>query len=211
MDTKQLDIGKCFNDAIAVYKVNFLMLVVSALLFQVISLVTLLIFACPIYGGYCVMLLKAMRKEDKKIELNDMFSMLKRFWPLVGLFFLQGLAIFAGFMLLIIPGIILTTMWLYSYLVMVDKNKNIMESLKDSWVIVKTKGFWMNLVLCIIYLTISGVTAQIPLVGWLINLLAIPFAILLIVSAYTQQFAVEVLVSTEDKPFADAVEEEPQA
>jgi hypothetical protein len=211
MEAKQLDIGKCFNDALEVYKVNILMLLLSALIFQVISLFTLLILSGPLFGGYCLMTLNAMRKEDKKIELNDMFKMLNKFWPLLGLFFLQGIAIFAGLLLLIVPGILLMTMWLYAYLMMVDKNTGVMDSLKASWNLVKEKGLWINLALAVIYIVLSGVSGQIPYVGWLINLFMVPFGILLITSAYMQQTVVQAPSADEDRPFANVPEEEGQA
>jgi hypothetical protein len=211
METKQLDIGKCFNDALEVYKVNILMLLLSALIFQVISLFTLLILSGPLFGGYCLMALSAMRKADKKIELNDMFKMLNKFWPLLGLFFLQGIAIFAGLLLLIVPGILLMTMWLYTYFMMIDKNTGVMDSLKASWNLVKEKGLWINLALAVIYVVLSGVSGQIPYVGWLLNLFMVPFGILLIASAYMQQTAAQSAPAEENRPFANASEEEGQA
>jgi len=211
MEAKQLDIGKCFIDAWEVYKVNILMLLLSALIFQVISLFTLLILSGPLFGGYCFMTMNAMRKADKKIELNDMFKMMGKFWPLIGLFFLQGIAVFGGLLLLIIPGVLLMTMWLYSYFVMADKNTGVMDSLKASWNLVKDKGLWINLSLAIIYLLLSGLSGQIPFVGWLINLIMIPFGILLITSAYLQQAVGQTASSDENRPFANAPEEEGQA
>ena len=207
MEARQLDIGKCFNDALEVYKVNILMLLLSTLIFQVISLFTLLILSGPLFGGYCLMALNAMRKADKKIELNDMFKMLNKFWPLLGLFFLQGIAIFAGLLLLIIPGILLMTMWLYSYFIMVDKNKGVMESLKASWNLVKEKGLWINLALAVIYVVLNGVSGQIPYVGWLLNLFMVPFGVLLIVSAYMQQTVTHAASADENRPFANVPEE----
>jgi hypothetical protein len=211
METKQLDIGRCFTEAWDVYKVNILMLVLSALIFQVVSLFTLLILSGPLFGGYCLMAMNAMRKSDKKIEINDMFKMMGRFWPLLGLFFLQGAAIFAGLLLLIIPGILLMTMWLYSYFMMVDKNKGVVDSLKASWGLVKDKGLWVNLALAIIYVLLSGISGQIPFIGWLINMFMVPFGILLITSAYLQQSVQAVSSSNENRPFADVPEEEGQA
>jgi len=207
MEQKQLDLSRCFNDAIEVYKVNVLVLLGSALLFQVLSLFTLLILSGPLYGGYCLMMLNAMRNADKKVEFNDMFKMFNKFWLLLGLFFLQGIAIFAGLLLLIIPGIVLMTMWLYSYFMMVDKNKNIIEALKASWNMVKEKGFWMNLALALIYVVISGVSGQIPFIGWIINLFMVPFGILLITSAFIQQSDSAKPAASENRPFAEAAEE----
>ncbi len=211
MEAKKLDIGKCFTDAWEVYKVNILILILSALIFQVISLFTLLILSGPLFGGYCFMTMNAMRKADKKVELNDMFKMLGKFWPLLGLFFLQGIAIFAGLLLLIVPGILLMALWLYTYFIMVDKNKGVMDSLKASWNLVKCKGLRINLALAIIYLVLSGVSGQIPVVGWLINIILVPFGILLITSAYLQQTVQVTASSDENRPFADVPEEEGQA
>ena len=210
MEEKQLNISKCFTDALEVYKVNILMLLLSVLIFQVISLFTLLILAGPLFGGYCLMTMNAMRREDKKIELNDMFKMFTRFWPLVGLFFLQGLAVFTGFLLLIIPGIILMTMWLYTYFFMIDQEKGVIDSLKASWKLVTDKGFWMNLALAAIYILLSSLAGQIPVIGWLVSFFVVPFAILLITSGYLQQIPkVEVISSeNENRPFADANDEE---
>lgn len=211
MEQKQLDINKCFTDALEVYKVNILMLLLSVLLFQVISLFTLLILAGPLFGGYCLMTMNAMRRQDKRIELNDMFKMFSKFGPLLGLFFLQGLAIFAGFVLLIIPGIILMTMWLYTYFIMVDEDKGIIDSLKASWRLVVDRGFWMNLAIAVIYILLSGLSGQIPVIGWIVSLFVVPFAILLITSAYLQQVAPAEAAAAEDRPFAAADGEEGKA
>jgi hypothetical protein len=211
MEAKKLDIGKCFSDAFEIYKVNIMVLLLSAFVFQVISLFTLLILSGPLYGGYCLMMLNAMRKADKKVEFNDMFKMLNRFWPFLGLFFLQGIAIFTGLLLLIIPGILLMTMWLYSYFIMVDKNSGVIDSLKASWNLVKEKGLWINLALAIIYIVLTGVSGQIPFVGWLISLIVVPFGVLLLTSAYMQQAAGNVIPSDENRPFANVPEEEGQA
>lgn len=210
MEQKQLDINKCFTDALEVYKVNILMLLLSVLLFQVISLFTLLILAGPLFGGYCLMTMNAMRREDKKIELNDMFKMFTKFGPLLGLFFLQGLAVFTGLILLIIPGIILMTMWLYTYFIMVDQDKGVIDSLKASWKLVTDRGFWINLALAVIYILLSGLSGQIPVIGWVVSLFVVPFAILLITSAYLQQISHTEAVSSQDRPFADVSDEEKQ-
>jgi hypothetical protein len=211
MEQKQLDIGTCFSQAWDTYKANILMLLLATLIFQMISLFTLLILSGPLFGGYCLMIISAMRKAEKKIELNDMFKMMNKFGPLLGLFFLQGLAIFAGLIFLIVPGILLMTMWLYSYFMMIDKNTGVVDSLRASWNLVKGKGFWMNLTLAVIYILINGVSGQIPYVGWLLNLFMVPFGVLLIASAYMQQVVQQPVLSDEARPFADTSEEESKA
>jgi len=202
---RALDIGKCFNDGLAVYKVNIVNLILATLIFQLLSLFSLLILAGPLYGGYCIMLLNAIRKEDKKAEIGDIFKAFNKFWFLLGLFSLQAVAIFFGFLALLIPGLLLTTMWLYTYFFMVDKNTGVMDSLKSSWNMVKGKGFWPNFAMCIIYLLMTGALAQIPAVGWILSILALPLAILALTSAYLQQAPATTAQPEEPKgPFSDA-------
>ncbi|MFH1868667.1 MAG: hypothetical protein ABH843_06825 [Candidatus Omnitrophota bacterium] len=182
-----LDIKKCFKDALEVYKPNVLMLALAAFLSSVISLLTLFILAAPIVGGYFYMMLSAMRKEDKKIELQDMFSMFKIFWPLFGLFWMQGLLIVAGSFFFIIPGIFLATVWMFSTIIMVDRSEGIMPSLKMSWNVIMKNGFWLNFALIIIYMSLNIVPSYIPFIGLFATFFVSPFAVLLLISAYIQQ------------------------
>jgi uncharacterized membrane protein len=152
------------------------------------------------------MTLKAMRSQEKKIEFNDIFKMLNRFWPLLGLFFLQGLAVFTGLLLFIVPGVLLMTMWLYSYFMAIDKGYGPVDSLKASWAMVKGNGLWVNLALAIVYIVINGLAGQIPFAGLIISLFVVPFGALLITSAYIQQSQPEPALSGEDRPFANTSE-----
>jgi len=197
-----LDIGRCFSDALDVYKKNILIAVLATLVFQLLSLFTLLILLAPLYGGFCLMMLNAMRKEDKKIVLNDIFGLFNKFLPLWGLLLLQTLMTLAGFLLLIVPGFIVVTMLLYTFFVMIDKNKSVMESIKASWTTIKEKGFWINLALCAIYLVLTAIPGQLPFVGWIAALFVTPFAMLLLTSAYIQQFSDGAEVVVEAAPEA---------
>jgi len=202
-----LDIGRCFSDAADVYKKNVLIAVLATLVFQLLSLFSLLILLAPLYGGYCMMMLNATRKEDKKIVLNDIFGQFNKFLPLLGLMLLQTLMTLTGFVLLIIPGFIAATLLLYTVFVMLDKNMGIIESIKASWNTTKESGFWINLALCIIYLTLTAVPGQLPFVGWIIALFVTPFAILLLTSAYIQQFAQVQAAPAAPAPEASAPQE----
>ncbi|NQT46813.1 MAG: hypothetical protein HQ593_04970 [Candidatus Omnitrophica bacterium] len=183
----KLDIGRCINDAIDLFKRNVLILALATFLFQVISIFTIGILAGVLMGGYYWMLLNALRKEDKKVELGDMFGLFSKFLPLLGLFMLQTVLTLTGFVLLIIPGIIVATMWLYATFFMVDKNTGVIESLKTSWNLVRQKGFGMNILLLVIYVALASGGGMVPYVGWIIGLFLLPLASLMLASAYIQQ------------------------
>ncbi|MFC1807212.1 hypothetical protein ACFL0T_02460 [Candidatus Omnitrophota bacterium] len=185
-----LDIGRCFRDAMDVYKGNILMLALATLIYifgMMFSVFTLFIILGPLYGGYCLMMLNAMRKEDKRVELSDFLKIVPIFWPLVGLFALQTLLIFCAAFALIIPALILATLWMYSILFMIDENIGVVDSMKASWNLVKECGFWINIALLGINVLISTIPAQIPLIQLIAWVFVTPFAALLLTSAYMQQ------------------------
>lgn len=183
----RLDLGRCFNDALEVYKRNIPVALLASVLFGLISVCTALILTGVFAGGFSWMMLSAMRREDKKIELGDMFGLFNKFLPLTGLFLLQGALVFLGFTFFVIPGLLLGTMWLFSIFLMVDKDKGIFESLQGSWNIVRLKGLGINFVLCIIYIILAGGLNALPYIGAILTFCLLPLAYLLLTSAYMQQ------------------------
>ncbi|NQT95905.1 MAG: hypothetical protein HQ572_05585 [Candidatus Omnitrophica bacterium] len=188
-----LDIGKCFNDAFDVYKRNVLIIVLSGLLYLVITQFTLMILAGPVLAGYCIMLLNAMRSEAKKIELKDMFSMFNRFGALLGLFVLQILCFIS------LGGIFLGTMWMFIFFIAADKKQNALTCFETSWNVVRKNGFWTNFALVVIgslIMSLPGILLQTVLnnnfaVAILVNSFTVPFGLLLIASAYLQETSQE--------------------
>lgn len=182
-----LDIGRCVNDAVEVYKKNWLVLVLAAIIFDVLSLITLLILAGPLSGGYAKMVLNAHRREDRTVDMGDLFRCFDRFGRLVGLFFLTFLAVLLGCALLIIPGIALMTIWLFPVYLVVDRDLRLFESLGVSQNIVSRKGLGGNLLLVIITTIICIVPSFIPYIGFVVAWFVTPIAWLMTASAYIQE------------------------
>ena len=88
--------------------------------------------------------------DGRKPEISTLLSYTKYFWPTLGAGILVGLLVILGFILLIIPGIILGLgLQFYNYFV-IDKDAGAVESLRMSWN--ATKGYklylaWFGLVL----------------------------------------------------------------
>ena len=61
-----MDIGRGVNDSVDVYKKNLAQLVVAAFLFDVLSLLSLSILMGPLAGGWCLMTVNALRREDRQ-------------------------------------------------------------------------------------------------------------------------------------------------
>ena len=194
----QLDIGRCFEQAIEVYQKNFVILVVAALLTELLSLFSLFILAGPLSGGWCRMTLNALRREDRRIDFNDLFAAFNQFWPLVGLFLVTGICVLAGLFLCVAPGVLLATVWLFPFYVMVERNADIGESLRQSYAIVKRGGFGINLLLALIVLALEVVSVFVPYLGWVLGWVLTPLASLALTSGYLQQVGEQTPAATDE-------------
>jgi uncharacterized membrane protein len=181
-----LDIGLCVNDAIEVYKRNWFILALAALVFNFLTMFSLFILTGPLYGGVFFMLLKAFDREDKTVDFADMFRCLDKFAPLLGLFFLTLIPLLVAHFLCVIPGLLLGTIWLYPFILIIDEDQGVFASLHASKEIVMRKGFGINLLLYVIILALEVLPLSIPYVGIVLAWFVTPISWLVLTSAYIQ-------------------------
>ena len=182
-----MDIGRCFNEALDVYKRNLWQLVLGALLFEVLSLVSLTILIGPLAGGWALMAVNALRRPDRRVELGDMFRAFNRFFTLAGMFYLTMLPILLGMVLFVVPGLLLMTLWLFAFFLIVDRQEGVFSSLAISQKLVTRSGFGNYLLLVIIVFAISLAPSAIPYVGSVLGWFLLPIAWLIEASAYLQE------------------------
>src|SRR5687768_11369570 len=159
---KPLDIARCFTDAADVYRKHFLTLFLASILFEILSLCSLLVLAGPLWGGICIMSLRAMTQPDAQIRLGDLFSTFDKFGALVAIFFILMIAGGLGLLLLVVPGVLLAALWLFPTYLVVDRNLGVFDALRSSWRIVVQRGLWINVALAAIILAISIFPAFLP-------------------------------------------------
>jgi len=100
--------------------------------------------------------------DGEEAKFSDLISQYKLFFRYLFASFLYGLITFLGFILLIVPGIILSIrLGFFDYLI-VDKNSRIIESLKRSWEI--TKGNAWNLFLLYLLFAIINISGAFALI-----------------------------------------------
>ncbi|HEV8606972.1 MAG TPA: hypothetical protein VGQ99_16640 [Tepidisphaeraceae bacterium] len=182
-----LDIGRCFNDAMDVFKKNALILILAAVIFQLLSVFTLFILCGPLCGGIYLMTLSALSSPDKKIDIGLMFATFNRFGPLVGLFFLTLIPSVIGLFFFIVPGILLMALWMFSFPLLIERNMPVTEAMTASWRIVMRRGLGWNLLLTAIIFVLALVPSLIPFGGWIVGWLLAPITWLIGTSAYIQQ------------------------
>ena len=181
-----LDIRRCFDDAVEIYRRNFLALFLAAIVFELLSLCSLCILAGPLWGGIVMMTLRSMT-ERRPIRLGDMFGQFHRFWPLVGLFLIELIAGLLGLALLVVPGIAITALWLFPAYLMLEHDLGVMDALKTSARIVLRRGFWINFALAAIILALGIGPAFVPYAGWVVGWFLSPLLWLINTSAYVQE------------------------
>jgi|SRR3989344_1343186 len=126
-----------------------------------------------------VSLLFLIKNRAKKPTLKDS---LREGWnhllPLIWIYFLTGLVSFLGFLLLIIPGIIFTTWFLFSRYVFVVEGKRGTQALVASRNLVK--GHWWPVFFRLLLIGLLPlVISWIPFAGGIINLFfTMPFSLI---------------------------------
>ncbi|MEW4467882.1 hypothetical protein AB1K62_08640 [Parasphingorhabdus sp. JC815] len=101
---------------------------------------------------------------NKEINLGDCINQaIRKFLPLLGLGLFFGLGISFGFMLFIVPGVILFLMWIVAAPVMIAENRGIIASLKRSAALTSgSKGmiFLLVIIFFIVAMIISAISAS---------------------------------------------------
>lgn len=182
-----MDIGRCFNEALDVYKKNLWPLVLGAMLFEVLFLLSLTILAGPLIGGWSLMTINALRRKDRRVELGDMFACFNQFFTLSGLFYLTLIATLLGFIVCIVPSLLLMTIWFFASFLIVDRKEGVFSSLSLSQQLVTNSGFGNYFLLVIIVFAISLAPSAIPYAGFILGWFLMPITWLLEASAYLQE------------------------
>ncbi len=183
----RLDFSRCLTEGWAVYRRNVWLLLLAALLTDVLSLITLFVLTGPLLGGWCALTLNALSRPDRKVDLGLLFSGSYRFGTLVAIFVLTALAQLAGLFLLILPGLLLMTLWLFPFHLAMDKGMGATDAMAASLRVVQRRGLGPNFMLAVLVFLLNVLPVLVPYVGWVFGLALSPFGWLLLSAAYIQE------------------------
>ncbi len=135
-----------------------------------------IIFSGPLTLGIVTFYLKLTRKGNH--DIGDLFKGFDNFGNTLLLYIIYSFAILLGFILLIIPGIILTLGWSQAFYIMHDNPEiNAIDALKKSWAMMD--GYKVDyFVFALLYLLFSILTVFTLFIGllWLIPLMQTTYA-----------------------------------
>jgi uncharacterized membrane protein len=128
-------------------------------------------------------------REQRPADYNDMtdFEQLGTF---IVAYLVLGIIIAVGYMLLIIPGLILTTLWVFALPLIIDRKMRLGNAMSESQAMAKAPGYFTTFITWLVGAIVVWVAviilSLIPIVGIVIGLISVPFFVGYVVSMYFQ-------------------------
>jgi membrane-anchored glycerophosphoryl diester phosphodiesterase (GDPDase) len=165
---------------------NIVSLILLTLVFVGVSALTFGILAPVALAGYTQSLLLLIR-SGREPKVQDLFSHMKLFLPLLGF----GLAVLVvtsiGFMLLFLPGILITVAitfcCIYMLPLMTDRGMNVIDAVKESYAMSRRGEIVDHVVVVIIFMAITMIGGTV-FIGVLFTQ---PLATLFLLSTYEEK------------------------
>jgi hypothetical protein len=158
--SKRIAVGNVINETFSVYGANFGPLIGSALVvFIVVGIIAgildalggvilailstiVLLAGEALYVGFVVKLVEDVRDGRRDLTMGDLFSAAApSIMPLIAFGILFGLGVGIGLILIIIPGLILLTMWAVGAPAIVAEGAGPIEAFGRSWRLVRGNGW----------------------------------------------------------------------
>ncbi len=170
---------------------NMTLKFIAPLIFMTLAMFILWFFTLGILApvtmaGYMQSILLMLR-EGREPKIQDLFSQMKLFLPLLGFGILVFIATMIGLMLLVLPGIVIALAvsfcCLYMVPLMTDKELGLFEAIKESYTMT-TKGVFVDqLVVLLLFLGISAAGSAV-FIG---SLFTQPLATIFLLSVYEEK------------------------
>jgi uncharacterized membrane protein len=173
-----LDYEDIFSRSWNAFKDNVAAFIIATIIvvFGSIFIVTI----APLFYGLTYMAVKGLRGE--KVEINDVFEGFNRFVKSWVLLLVSVILIGIGYMLLVLPGLILSILLIYSLPLLVIKDYGAMDAIKES-IDISKQNFLDSLVLLIIVAIISAI-GGITYIGSLVTTPIITLALVAAAESY---------------------------
>jgi hypothetical protein len=124
-----------------------------------------------LFEGFVVNLVSDSRDGKLDQSIGDLFSAAMPFiLPLIGFGILFGIGVSIGFLLLIVPGLILLTFWSVGAPAIVVERVGVIEAFGRSWRLVRGDAWSVFGALLVIFLIVFAITILLTLIGAAIGL-----------------------------------------
>lgn len=160
-------------------------LILMTVVMALACLVTLGILTPVLMAGYFQSILLMLR-ERRAPKIQDLFSRMNLFFPLLGFSVVVLLAMFIGFIFLVLPGILVALaasyLCLYMLPLMTDKGLTLTEAVKESYRMTIRGNVGDQVVVFILFIGISALGGSV-FIAWLFTQ---PLASVFLMSVYDE-------------------------
>ncbi len=173
-------------------------LIIMTLVMVIVSVLSLGILAPVTMAGYMQAVLMILR-EGREPKLQDLFSRMKLFLPLLGFGIVVFIGMMIGYMILILPGILfvlaVSYCCLYLLPIMTDRELGLIDAVKESYSITMKGNMVDNIAVFIIFMGLMAVGSSV-FIGCLFPP---PFATIFLLSVYEEKTAETPAEASPDK------------
>jgi hypothetical protein len=161
-------------------------LIIVTLVMVVVSFFSLGFLAPVTMAGYMQAVLLMLR-EGREPKVQDLFSHMRLFFPLLGFSIIVFIAVLIGYLLLILPGILLMVAvsfcCLYMLPLMTDRNSGLIDAIKESYSMTVKGNTVDNIAVFIIFIGLVFIGSSV-FIGCLFTQ---PFATIFLLSVYEEK------------------------
>jgi uncharacterized membrane protein len=165
---------------------NFVSLILISVVMMGVSILTVGIMAPVTMAGYMQSLLEMIR-SGREPKVQDLFSHMNMFLPMLAFGAVVFTIIFLGFMAFFLPGVILTGAvafcCLYMMPLMTDRNLGVFASIKESMAMSRRVALTDHLAVVIVFLVIY-MMGRLAFIGMLFTM---PLSMLFLLSTYEER------------------------
>jgi hypothetical protein len=173
------------TNEIQVDDVNWGVFVLAVLLISVVALVV----GAWEYSTLLKIMLRRVR-DGRAATMDDLKLGFEGIGGFIVALIVLGLLIGIGFVFLIIPGLILMTIWAYALVRVADKGSRLGDAMSESTALAKVPGYLMTFVTLlvggIVVGVVSGILGMIPVIGQILSAFVGLYMIAYIVAMYFQ-------------------------
>ena len=167
---------------------HIVMLILMTVVSLAVSFFTLGILGPVVMAGFIQSIVQMMR-DGREPRIEDLFSQMRLFLPLLGFSVVVCIAMFVGFLLFVLPGLAIalavTFGCLYVLPLMSDRGLGLIDAVKASWRMAMKDSIADHIVVVILFVGLMAVGSSV-FIGILFTQ---PFATVFLVSVYLERVA----------------------
>ena len=161
-----------------------------------VSLLTIGVLSPVVMAGFIHSIILMLR-EERAPRIEDLFSQMRLFLPLLALFIAVAIAIMVGTMFFILPGLAIalaaTFGCLYVLPLMTDRRMGLIEAVKASWQMALQDSVADHIVVVILFVGLMAVGGSV----FFGILFTQPFAMVFMASVYLERIATPPIVGAQ--------------